>query len=244
MKIFISYNHQDKEFVRRLSSDLRKGGFSVWLDEDVIFAGEIWADKIADALDHSDVILVVLSENSSNSNFQSSEIAYALASQRKNPAKRVIPIVINRKAELPFFLKDIVYADFSNPEDYSECFRQLGNTLSLSLPQETSTRNADQRKIEAIKAQKEYLRLESESLEKQQAVWSSIVLTTVASGISGMIAFIAGTIASAKLITVFFQQWGDFISGLLVGVLASLAAFFLSQRVVRKSLNKEVGDGK
>lgn len=243
MNIFISHNHQDKEFVRRISADLRAGGFSVWLDEDIVSVGENWTDKITEALERSDIILVVLSANSSNSTFQNSEIAYALASQRKNPSKRVVPLVIDKKAELPFFLKDVAYADFSSQEKYNEQLQHLIQALSVSLSIDSTILVSDQRKIDAIKAEQEYLRAESINLKNQRAIWSSTVIGVVTSVIAATMTLIIGTAASAKWIGFLFQEWGGFISGLLVGVLVPLAALLVSKKMQRRPSNREVGDG-
>lgn len=243
MEIFISHNHQDKEFVRRVSSDLRAAGFSVWLDEDIVSVGEKWTDKITEALERSDVVLVVLSASSSDSKFQSSEIAYALASQRKSPTKRVIPLVLDKKAELPFFLKDVVYADFSLPEKYNERLEQLIKILSAPQHVDSSILTSDKRKLDAIKAEKEYLKFETKSLESQRTIWSTTVMGAVASVIAAIITFMVGAAASAKWMSAFFLEWKGFISGLIVGVLVSLAAFIVSNLMQRKSSSREVGDG-
>jgi hypothetical protein len=244
MDIFISHNHKDKEFVRRLSSDLRTAGFNVWLDEDIVSVGEKWADKITDALESSDVVLVVLSASSSDSKFQSSEIAYALASQRKSPSKRVIPLVLDRKAELPFFLKDVVYGDFSSPEKYKERLEQLISTLSSQQAGDSNVIASDERKLNAIRAEKEYLQSEAKGLELQRNIWSTTVMGAVASVIAGIVTFAVGAAASAKWLFAFLQEWKGFISGLTVGVLASLVAFIVSKQIQRKSSSREVGNGK
>jgi len=244
MNIFISHNHRDKAFVRQLSSDLRKEGFSVWLDEDMISVGERWADKITEALENSDAILVVLSANSSSSEFQSSEIAYAISSQRKNPSTKLIPIILDKKAELPFFLKDVVYADFSTSENYRDRLEYLKKALTTPRPSESNILVSDQRKIDAIKSEKEYLREESSRLENQTVVWSSTVLGVVASVISAITTLFVVTAASEKWFSVLFKEWGGFISGLLAGVLVSLAAYAVSRQVQRRSTKRGMGDGK
>lgn len=129
MNVFISHSHKDKEIVRRLANDLRKYDLDIWLDEDFISPGDLWTDKINDSLDKSDVILVIMSHNTAESRYQTSEIAFAIASQRKNPAKRVIPVLIDKRAEVPFFLKDILYCDLSSKDKYEQNLESLVQTL-------------------------------------------------------------------------------------------------------------------
>lgn len=38
-KVFLSHNHADKPFTRRLANDLRQAGHSVWIDEAEINIG-------------------------------------------------------------------------------------------------------------------------------------------------------------------------------------------------------------
>jgi hypothetical protein len=69
--MFISHNHQDKEFVRRLSPDLREDGFSVCLKGDIVSVGE--NNGLTRLLIHwirAMSFLVVLPENSYNSKFK------------------------------------------------------------------------------------------------------------------------------------------------------------------------------
>ena len=244
MDIYISYSHKSKEFVRRLSSDLRENEFSVWIDEDIISAGEKWSDKITETIEQSDIVLVVLSKDSLTSSFQSSELAYAIASQRKKLNKKVIPLLLDKAAELPFFLKDVVYIDFSENEKYKERFVLLLQALSKQHSVDNGHFSSDRRKIDAIKAEKEFLILEREDLAKKTNIWFSTVMGTIASVIAVLVTFLAGAIASKSWLVKIFNDWGDFLLGVLVGSLGALAGFLVSRQVQHRSLKKEMGDGK
>ena len=65
--LFISYAHEDREFVIRLRGWLEAAGFRVWLDEERMRAGDPVQDRIYQALLHSEKAVFVLSEASLSS---------------------------------------------------------------------------------------------------------------------------------------------------------------------------------
>ena len=58
-KIFLSHTSIDKPFVRKLAADLRNSGHTVWIDEAEINIGDSLVDKIREALDSVDFVVVV-----------------------------------------------------------------------------------------------------------------------------------------------------------------------------------------
>lgn len=72
--IFISYAHEDRDFVARLRDWLTAAGFSVWLDEERMRAGGLVEEQINQALLHSENAVFVLSEASRKSPFCRSEL--------------------------------------------------------------------------------------------------------------------------------------------------------------------------
>ncbi len=63
-RIFISYSRKDINFVRRLAGDLEKAGYDVWWDLTDLRGGDDWVRVIPEAIKNSDKIIVVLSPNS------------------------------------------------------------------------------------------------------------------------------------------------------------------------------------
>ena len=243
MRVFISYSHKDKDIVRQIADGLRQHGVEVWLDEDLIAPGEKWIDKINEAVEGSDAILVIMSRNTAGSRFQASEIAFAIATQRKDPGKWIIPVLVDKQADVPFFLKDISYCDLSSEDQYAKNFSSLIQTLSRPPRSGHDVRVSDRRLIEAIKAEKEILRHDLEALDRKKAVWTSTVLGAIASVLAALVTFTVGTFSTVKWMVNIFREWGDFLSGLLVGSLCVLVAFLVAKQLQKKSARKEVGDG-
>lgn len=242
MKVFISHSHKDKEVVRRLADDLRRYDFDVWLDEDLISPGEQWTDKINESLESSDVVLIIMSHNTSESRFQTSEIAFAVASQRKHPSKRVIPILIEKNAEVPFFLRDIVYCDLSSKDQYENNLKSLVQALSRSSIPPTDFKASDSKRIETIRAEKQMLQHEKNALDRNKAVWTSTVLGALATVIAALATFFIGTTATNVSIGNFlscFVKDNSFLSGVVVGAICSIVAFIVARKFQNRSVRKE-----
>jgi hypothetical protein len=72
--VFISHNHEDKHFVRRLGADLAAAGVRPWIDEAEINVGESLVDKVSRAIDEMDYFAVVLSPRSVGSAWYSKSL--------------------------------------------------------------------------------------------------------------------------------------------------------------------------
>lgn len=72
-QVFISYSHKDKDFVQYLAYRLSELKISLWVDEERIFAGEVWRQAIFDGLNTSDVMILVVSQASIESEEVSNE---------------------------------------------------------------------------------------------------------------------------------------------------------------------------
>ena len=89
--IFVSYSRKDKEIVfplvQNLESELK---VKCWIDRDGIHSGDEFRDKIIQAIDNSEVVLFMLSDNSDSSSYSKKEVDYA-----KNTIKKIIPIIVD-----------------------------------------------------------------------------------------------------------------------------------------------------
>jgi hypothetical protein len=88
--IFISYSRRDTEIMQKIVVFLRNQGFKVWVDNEKLIPGTtIWEDEIEKALKASDVVIVVMSPDSKNSEWVRREIS--LADQFR---KRIMPVLV------------------------------------------------------------------------------------------------------------------------------------------------------
>jgi hypothetical protein len=128
--IFLSHSSRDKFFVRKLAERLKSVGIRVWLDEAEINIGDSLTEKIGHAITEMDFVGVVLSNNSVNSEWVQRELQIAI--QRELATKRIVilPLLIE-PVEIPHFLKDKLYADFTTPERFEETFPKLLKALGV-----------------------------------------------------------------------------------------------------------------
>ena len=114
--IFFSYNHQDKQFVRKLSHKLEGVGIRVWIDEGELFAGDSIIGKIENAIDEIEYLGVILSKHSVKSEWVLREIRMALTMEMHAKSVKVIPIIIDN-CKIPGFLIDKYFIDFRSEID-------------------------------------------------------------------------------------------------------------------------------
>lgn len=131
-RLFISYAHSDgAELASRLAADLQGSGFIVWWDRERLKPGASWTAGIEVGLDEADVVLCILSQGSYGSDICRAEQLRAL---RKH--KRVLPILLQKDADLPIHLETEQYIAFYT--GYEAGFERLttaiGNaSISASL---------------------------------------------------------------------------------------------------------------
>ena len=128
--IFLSHNHADKQFVRRLAKDLKKLGVRVWIDEAEVKIGDSLIDKLREGIDKMDYLGVVLSSNSISSSWVKKEVDIAMNQEIKGKRVKVLPLLIE-DCELPWFLEGKLYADFRQEENYENEFSKLADRLGV-----------------------------------------------------------------------------------------------------------------
>ncbi|AMV42289.1 toll/interleukin-1 receptor domain-containing protein [Paraburkholderia caribensis] len=130
-KVFLSHNHADKPFARKLAADLRQAGHTVWIDEAEIMIGDSLIEKIRQGLDEVDFVAAILSKASIDSPWVQRELD--IASNREIEEKRVVVLpLLREKVKLPGFLQGKLYADFTDDGRYVESLDQLLRRLGPS----------------------------------------------------------------------------------------------------------------
>src|SRR5689334_1556482 len=101
--IFLSHNHKDKPFVRRLSEKLQSHGIRTWVDEAEMQVGDSLLTKIESAIKDFTYLGVVLSPSSISSEWVRREVNIALTEEIQGRRVKVIPL-LHAKCEIPGFL--------------------------------------------------------------------------------------------------------------------------------------------
>lgn len=111
MAIFISYSHNDKEFVDNLAAHLVKHRANVWVDRWELSVGDSILGKIQDAIEDSSALLVILSKSSVQSEWCKKELTVGLMRELDEKKVIVLPVLLD-DCKIPLFLSDKMYADF------------------------------------------------------------------------------------------------------------------------------------
>jgi hypothetical protein len=123
--IFISYSHKDKDYVHKLQTKIETEGFEVWIDGRIDY-GEKWPKVIQEQLDGCDAFIVVISENSYESEWVQNEVTRA-----KRKMKPFFPLLLSGDAWLSVETTQYVdVRDRTLPE--SDFFEKIGKYIERS----------------------------------------------------------------------------------------------------------------
>ncbi len=124
--VFLSHNTVDKEFARKLGRFLLDYGVKVWIDEAEIKVGESLIRKISQGIQEMEYLAVILTPSSVSSGWVQKELELAITSEITGKMLKVLP-VLYKECDIPFFLKDKLYADFR--DDFNTGFQRLLNVF-------------------------------------------------------------------------------------------------------------------
>lgn len=119
--IFLSYSQQDVDIARKIYDTLTQKGMNVWFAEQKLRTGESLQKQIQEALENSQVLLLLLSPASMQSSSVAQEYQYFI---RQN--KLLIPTLIaGSPQDIPYRLKTYQFIDIRQPND-----EKLGHLIS------------------------------------------------------------------------------------------------------------------
>ena len=110
LRLFLSHNAADKEYVRRLAAATTATGAHVWFDEWTIRPGDSIPGAIDQGLANLDIFALVWSEAASKSRWVKTEMEAAVTRWTSGTSVRLIPIVLDR-TPLPTLLRSLRYID-------------------------------------------------------------------------------------------------------------------------------------
>ena len=132
MKVFISHASTDAKLAKCVAEVLRDAGFQVW-DETQILPGDNWGGKLAEALQESEAMVVLLTPNSLHSPNLSYEVGYALG--QADYKGRVIPVIAAppeeqlSKEDIPWVLYKLHMIYLRDQERDAEGLRKIAQAL-------------------------------------------------------------------------------------------------------------------
>ena len=135
-EVFVSYSSLDRDRVMPVVESLRGNGISVWVDEGNIHAADLWSEQIVQAIADCRVMVVMLSQNSTDSHNVVKELM--LASEQK---KALLPVYLE-PADVPAKLQ-YQLAGIQHLELYGENEEQVLEDLVNGLAKRGISREGE-----------------------------------------------------------------------------------------------------
>jgi len=108
--IFVSHSSRDKDAAVHLATILNFCSIDVWLDDWELEIGQSLTDEIAKAMEVSQYIAILITENYNKTVWTKNEYKKAMAREQKENRTVMLPIIIG-EAQIPDFLEDRIYID-------------------------------------------------------------------------------------------------------------------------------------
>jgi hypothetical protein len=133
-KVFLSYVRQDKEKVQTIYFRLKELGLNPWMDLEDLKPGDLWSDKIDEAIKSSDFVLLCFSQNSiSKKGFVTKEIDAALKRYYENEGRSptfLIPIKLD-ESSIPVQLSMFQYVDLTSKLGWDSLIKTIKEKFDL-----------------------------------------------------------------------------------------------------------------
>jgi len=140
---FLSHSSKDGEFTRRLYNDLQGRNIRTWYAPEELKIGDRFRSRIDESIRLQDKLVVILSENSINSDWVQTEVERALERERKEGKDILFPIAIDDAGltsdepwpadiRLKRHIGD--FRKWKSHDDYTKAFDKLVRDLKKSQP--------------------------------------------------------------------------------------------------------------
>lgn len=134
MHVFISHASTDSEIARKVAEYLADAGMEVW-DPTRVLPGDNWAAQAADALEHADAMVVLLTPDSLRSHTVKHELQYALGNEQyegRLVSVRAASLEDVPEEEIPWILKEFPIIDAPDVEDNPEALKKVAEFLKAA----------------------------------------------------------------------------------------------------------------
>ena len=130
-RVFVTYSHEDSQFVNQLVADLESSGQTIVFDKRILSPGDSLM-AIFEEIGTVDFLLAILSAHSVTSNWVKKELAGAIIREIEETDFKVIPVIKDR-CQLPVGLKQALrdkYQARFNGIPYDEVIKRIVQALS------------------------------------------------------------------------------------------------------------------
>lgn len=176
--VFISYSRKDYmddlknvipgNDVSKIKNALTEAGITYWFDEEGIYSGQNFVEKIVTNIENAKIFLFLSSFNANNSPWTCKEIASADEFKKHIIPIRIDPTPYNKK--VLFRIADLDFIDYYvNPQKALEDLLKSIKTYLDELAAEEERKKEDERKLKELEQKKkEELKFRKEQEEKRR----------------------------------------------------------------------------
>jgi hypothetical protein len=129
--VFISYAHEDGPVIDIIRSHLTAAGYDVWVDRELIAGGESWRTRIVEAIESSDVFLLILSPHSVRSKYVLQELNIADGESKPILPVLIAPVEIPREMKLQLAGLQAIALEVDDPNNIDVLHKSINRLTTL-----------------------------------------------------------------------------------------------------------------
>ena len=209
MKIWITYNQENEDFVISLKEKMQIAYLDVIDYEKVIMFGENIVNSIYQSVLDADIMLAILPAKEIVTTWFYYELGLFTSQIQNNSQKRIIPIILDKNSYIPQFVNQYQYLDLTNKDNLIEQVEKLIEMLKL----------LNQKDIVLEENKTEYKRK-----NKQRQV--SLYMTLIATILSSFAFFLTFIFASGEFFQ--FEINKDIVLTVVSAAIAVFVGAFMS----------------
>ncbi|NTU66047.1 MAG: toll/interleukin-1 receptor domain-containing protein, partial [Chloroflexi bacterium] len=145
-RLFISYKRNaepDQKLAQALYESLQRGGHQVFMDV-TMRTGDAWLEEIDRQLKGSDFLIVLLSQQSADSEMVRAEVSRAYEYRKLQERPQTLPVRVAYQGLLPYsldaFLNPLQYVVWQNDNDTARVCDEIQQAIAGKLPDQTPIR--------------------------------------------------------------------------------------------------------
>jgi hypothetical protein len=125
-QIFLCYAREDEKRVEELYQKLTDSGFKPWMDKKDILPGETWKNRVQEAIESADFVLVCLSTNSIKRGFVQKEIYFALDMWQEKLEDDIYLIPVRLEdCKVPKRLREFQWVNLFEPNGWTRLVKAI-----------------------------------------------------------------------------------------------------------------------
>lgn len=173
--VWIAHSIEDREPARAIAKDLDKRGVRAFLVENYVKPGDDISLAIGRAMMKADAVVVLLSAKSVRNPNVLDELALALYLEQMQDGARVLPVLIDRHAKLPFSLRDRQVLDLTDPERRGVALQRLVRAVEDERPSPRSQAEVLSDMLRAERARQQEIPVHSSQGESRLSVVAALL---------------------------------------------------------------------